>query len=380
MRWRFLPVILFACQDDTRNLEPQNLPEPTCPALFALPAPRCLAPWSETFGEAPQTALLDSRAEKLLYPRPGGVVTVNLLDQNSTSEPIEHPAVELATTPDFSAFATILAQGEIHDIYWWGNNSGYLHTLAEPWRADGHRVPLDNLRLSGNGKYLFFSTSADSFLIPDTNLLHDVYRLTLATSKLERISLGAAETDGPAYGARTHWNGDKVWFISTAISLGARFIGEGDVFFWENGEVKPAGFEERNVTGLEVSANGCVVITETANGLVIRDADQQSEIIGQRPVLAPSGRYLTYLNAQRRPVVREISTGAEAPLDVDGVTGATQALSFSADDGYLTAVGYGPTCPRPVYDELGQCQNCNCRLQGLYVMRNPLLPNPCNSP
>jgi hypothetical protein len=85
---------------------------------------------------------------------------------------------------------------------------------------DGNSL-LTSSSISGNGRYVAFSSSATNLIQNDTNGVEDVFVYDLQTDEVNRISLAlnGGQANGTSYGGSISTNGRYVAFISAASNL-----------------------------------------------------------------------------------------------------------------------------------------------------------------
>lgn len=89
--------------------------------------------------------------------------------------------------------------------------------LANAWANGESRAP----SISGDGRYVAFSSVADNLAAGDSNTLSDVYLRDRQTNTTQRISrgLGGTDTDGASFDARVGASGRWITFTSEATNL-----------------------------------------------------------------------------------------------------------------------------------------------------------------
>jgi len=143
--------------------------------------------------------------------------------------------------------------------------------------------------ISGNGRYVVFSSEATNLGSTDTNALPDVYLVDSETGNIERISVGVdnAEPDGDSWDAAINADGTCVAFASNAANLASDGNGQLDIFVrnrtsssTELVSVATGGGQANGPSwGPSLSSNGnLVAFISDANNLVAGDSDNTPDI------------------------------------------------------------------------------------------------------
>ncbi len=218
--------------------------------------------------------------------------------------------------------------------------------------------------ISGNGRFVSFSSDADNFLSNDTNGSTDIFVYDRDNDSIERVSIatGGAQADGTSSASSISGSGRYVAFQSTATNLVA---GDGngvsDIFVYdrdsdaiERVSVSTAGTQGNGESSAAaISANGrYVVFQSTATNLVAGDSNGASDIFvydrdsdtttrvslatgaGQAnggsyaASISADGRYVTFHSTASNLVTGD-SNGAADVFVYDRQTGTTTRISTS---------------------------------------------------
>ncbi|MCP4359801.1 MAG: hypothetical protein GY796_17475 [Chloroflexi bacterium] len=143
--------------------------------------------------------------------------------------------------------------------------------------------------ISGNGRYIVFSSSATNLVGEDNNLRDDVFRWDQQAKVMERISVDSneAEGNGHSHSPAISSDGSRIVFVSIAANLVSgdsnnlpdiflREINDDDTF-----RLSQSGATEANGDNLDpaISNNGdYVVFVSFSNNLVINDTNGYPDI------------------------------------------------------------------------------------------------------
>lgn len=163
-------------------------------------------------------------------------------------------------------------------------------TNSEGQKANAHCY---DARFSANGRYVVFNSSASNLVAGDTNNKEDIFRKDLQTGQVVRVSTNSAgaESSGISMEARISADGRYVAFLSEASNLVAGDTnGVWDVFRKDllTGETLRLSTSATGVQalpgqwsgwGMEISADGRMVILGTAGSLIPGDANNAIDIV-----------------------------------------------------------------------------------------------------
>jgi Tol biopolymer transport system component len=176
-----------------------------------------------------------------------------------------------------------------------------------------------NASLSGNGRYVAFSSSATNLVAEDDELFPDIFfhdRKQGTTTRVSRPLPGPEEVDGQSIGAFVSRNGRFVAFSSFASNL-VEGDGNGvaDAFVWE----RKTGL----VTRVSVSSAG----VESAMG-------------GRVEGISASGRYVSFVSSTP-DLVADDENGEVDIFVYDRRRGATRRASLASDGSEAEGQSYG---------------------------------------
>lgn len=204
--------------------------------------------------------------------------------------------------------------------------------------------------LSGDGRYVAFTSTADNLVPGDTNKALDVFvrdlqsvTTTLASISLDGFGFGNGDSHSPCLSA----DGRYLTFLSKAGNLAPELsTSTNENLFWRDLQV---GSTHALTTGgawsFSMSADGRFVafsgVRETpAGGLFLWDSKQNSLVYtnaGQRTIalgVSPDGNRIAALTGQLTLFVFERDTGASKQMNMTG--GAPRlGLRFSGDSRFL---------------------------------------------
>lgn len=245
--------------------------------------------------------------------------------------------------------------------------------------------------LSSNGQYVVFASVATNLAAGSTRTTADLFLKDRVAGTIERIttSLTGGDANDDAVGARISGNGAYVAFSSSATNLTAQSSGNGarDVYLWQaatHGLTNLTALAgAASSTGVDVSSTG-VVVFETSRALVASDTNAQTDIYawsmatGQftrvsttssgaqvglsstDAAISDDGRYVVFrsfsddlvagdTNSWPDIFVKDLVTGVVAKLSPPGGTQANQSsggAEISADGAWIvfetSATNLGP--------------------------------------
>ncbi len=193
-------------------------------------------------------------------------------------------------------------------------------------------------RISGNGRYVTFSSSADNLVANDGNQQSDVFVHDLVTSTTTAVSVttSGAVGNGPSSQPAINQDGRYVAFASTAANLVGGDTNTGsDVFRRDRTagvtirlSVTTAGTEaQAGSSGPAINGNGSVIAYEsTATNLIAVDANDSTDVF-----------------------VRNVTTQTTNMASVDNgsvpTQGSSHTVTISADARYVAFVSWGQLVP-----------------------------------
>jgi Tol biopolymer transport system component len=134
----------------------------------------------------------------------------------------------------FTTFATNLAAGDdsYADIYAKNLNTGALTRVSTDSNGVGANGSSDNAAVSGDGRYVVFTSQADNLVWRDTNGVRDVFRKDLLTGETVRVSVSTEGQQGlgESSNASISNNGRYVLFESKSNFTAGDGDGRADIF------------------------------------------------------------------------------------------------------------------------------------------------------
>lgn len=174
--------------------------------------------------------------------------------------------------------------------------------------------------ISGDGRYVAFTSDADNLVSGDTNAYSDVFIHDTTTGVTERTSTSTAGDGGnlPSGAASVSWNGRFVAYYSLASNLVA-----GDTNGWWDVFVKDRnnGYTER----VSVSSGG-----GESNGM------------SHEPAISFDGRYVAFASASTNLAVGDTNATDDIYLR-DRIGGTTERISVASDGSNTDAGSYKPS-------------------------------------
>ncbi|RIK08766.1 MAG: hypothetical protein DCC49_08400 [Acidobacteria bacterium] len=162
--------------------------------------------------------------------------------------------------------------------------------------------------ISGDGRYVGFTSDADNLVADDTNTYSDVFIRDTLTGVTERVSTSTAGDHGnlPSGAPSVSWNGRFVAFYSLANNLVA-----GDTNSWWDVFIKDRnnGYTQR----VSVSSGGA-----------------QSDGMSYEPAISFDGRFVAFTSAATSLVAGDTNSTDDIYLR-DRVAGTTERISVASD-------------------------------------------------
>lgn len=174
--------------------------------------------------------------------------------------------------------------------------------------------------ISGDGRYVAFTSDADNLVTDDANAYSDVFIHDTLTGVTERISTSTAGDNGnlPAGAPSMSWNGRFVAFYSLANNLVA-----GDTNGWWDVFVKDRsnGYTQR----VSISSGGT-----------------ESDGMSHEPAISFDGRYVAFASAATNLAAGDTNATDDIYLR-DRVSSTTERISVASDGSNTDAGSYKPS-------------------------------------
>jgi Tol biopolymer transport system component len=228
--------------------------------------------------------------------------------------------------------------------------------------------------ITGDGRYVAFSSDASNLVAGDTNGTEDVFVYDRQSGETRRLSVSSsgAQANGPSgYGVAISDDGRYVSFSSSATSLVADDTnGKQDVFVHDlqsgvtrRVSVSSAGAEGKgNSYSADVSADGrYVCFSSTASNLVAGDTNNATDIFvydvqsgetrrvsvsstgteadrasREGPSISADGRYVAFTSAARNLIADDTNTNTDIFVH-DLQSGETQRVSVKSSGAPITS-------------------------------------------
>jgi Tol biopolymer transport system component len=184
----------------------------------------------------------------------------------------------------------------------WGQNLGIERVSFG--QAIGANAAVEDVAISGDGRYVAFATAADNLVPGDTNGASDVFVLDRQTGDIERVSVASNgdEGNGASFGPSISDDGQLVAFVSAASNLvGGDTLGNDDIFVHDR--------DSGETTRVSVSSAGVQANGRSLNGMISGD-----------------GRYVAFA-ADATNLVTNDTNGFRDIFRHDRNTGATILIS-----------------------------------------------------
>jgi Tol biopolymer transport system component len=146
----------------------------------------------------------------------------------------------------------------------WGQNLGIERVSFG--QAIGANAAVEDVAISGNGRFVAFATAADNLVPGDINGASDVFVLNRQTGDIERVSVASdgAEGNAASYGPSISDDGQLVAFTSAASNLvDGDTLGNDDIFVHDR--------DSGETTRVSVSSTGVQANGRSLNGRISGD-------------------------------------------------------------------------------------------------------------
>jgi Tol biopolymer transport system component len=209
-------------------------------------------------------------------------------------------------------------------------------------QADGGS---SNPRISGDGRYVAFVSSATNLVPGDTNGVDDVFLhdRVLGTTTRVSVTTGGVQADGASSDAFLSWNGQVVTFSSYATNLVA---GDGngreDVFVYDAGTTTRVSGDSGGTVSA-ISADGRFVaygsdqvyLYDRANGTAVlasvaTDGTPALPSTSRWPAVSNDGRYVAFVSSSTNLVPGD-TNGVDDLFVRDTVLGQTTRVNLAGD-------------------------------------------------
>lgn len=271
----------------------------------------------------------------------------------------------------FSSFATNLVAGDTNGYYdvflkdTVTNSVTRVSVDSSGGQANGHS---QDPKISGDGKYVMYKSSATNLVAGDTNGYGDVFRHNIATAVTERASVDSSGTQANGYSddAVIDLEGRFVAFTTTSTNLDPAVTdtnGVSDVAIkdMQGGTVTYLSQSDAGVLSngssnfARISCDGrYVVFTSSGSNLVASDTNGQqdvflSDLLGTRTLTSTTlggngsssgddiscdGRYVLYTSSATNQISGDTNGVSEA-FRYERTTGTKQRVSLK-EDGTVT--------------------------------------------
>jgi hypothetical protein len=262
----------------------------------------------------------------------GATTRVSVSTTNIESEaPSNRPSI--STNGDRVAFISDAVSITVGDTN--SSRDAFLRTISTGTTA---RVSLDgagtqilgdttDVKISGNGQYVFFVSENDSIVAGDTNTANDIFRKTVATGAVIRVSVNTVGVEGDESSSRmdVDYTGDIVVFESGATTY---VPGSGAVnnIFLKN--IATNTISRISSSGSATEPNGNSYFGKISrDGSTVMFLSQATDIIAGDT----NGVIDTFVHKPATGITERVSTYLAGQIDDDTYVG-----SLSSDGTYIT--------------------------------------------
>jgi Tol biopolymer transport system component len=265
--------------------------------------------------------------------------TTSLVSRDSLGQQLSENSFDPCVSADgrFVAFVTLAGidpddQDANYDVYLRDVQAGTTEWISNPLVVSGHTGTSWEPAISGDGRYVAFSSNGTGIVAQDTNLYYDVFlrdRL-LGTTTRVNVSNEGQHSNGTGSAPSLSANGRRVAWLDSATNFHPGVLGPWEYHAYlrdldagttEMVDLAPSGRPgDSGITSEPtISPDGsCVAFGSSAKNL-IEDLPAQGSPIG--------------------PYVRRFPGGVEAihtDVAIPGMSPFQSGFSFSADNRYLT--------------------------------------------
>jgi Tol biopolymer transport system component len=274
----------------------------------------------------------------------------------------------------FASEASNLVEGDtngVRDIFLKDWQTGDIRRLSLDSQENQANGPSTLPTISGDGRWVAFSSSASNLVDDDTNGVEDIFVVEIATGSIERISTTSSGTqaNGPSTEPVISSNGQYVAYISTATNLypGAD-SGWAEIFFFDRyhhavwwASMPYSGANNNDSRDVAISADGnWVAFSSRSSVLVPGDNNGRSDVLlwsrgdasltlistpggtvgsdgsSYNPSLSANGRYIAFQSLAKNlaPPLAEMDNYLQDIILLDRSTNSFAYVSVSTTGGY----------------------------------------------
>lgn len=229
------------------------------------------------------------------------------------------------------------------DVYLYDRGKRALELVSKSASGEVANAGATHPRLTGDGRYLVFSSGADNLVVGDTNGKGDVFRRDLRTGEVLLLSVTStgAQGNGNSFAPAISDDGTRVVFVSSAFNLiPDDFNGANDIFLRD----LAAGTTTRvsaSVSGFDadfssffpaISGDGrFVAFASNATNLVPDDSNQVSDVFLRELATSTTSRVSVATNG----------TQGDGASNVPSISRDGRFVAFSSSSSNLAPIPYG---------------------------------------
>lgn len=185
-----------------------------------------------------------------------------------------------------------------------------------------------NPTISGDGRYVAFTSGATNLVPGDTNGVRDVFVRDLLSGRTSRASLNS--TGGQANGGQFNGGSD-----SPSISADGRHV----AFDSDATNLVRAGADSNGVRDVFVRD----LVTRTTRRVSLSNAGVQGNEYSYEPSISADGRYVAFTSAASNLAPGDSNRYTDDVFIRDTVSGRTRRVSVSSSGGELSDYSRGPS-------------------------------------
>lgn len=193
----------------------------------------------------------------------------------------------------FASDATDLVAGDSNaarDIFIFDYQTNLVRRLSVSQQGSQGNGASNNPAISGNGRYVAFSSEANNLIVGDTNGFSDIYVVDVITGLISRVSVatGGGQANNPSFRPAISTTGRYIVFESSATNLDAAYtVASGTHIYIRDRDVSGSGIFD---TAGNVSTRLADVDSATPASVVANASSLQAAISSDGSTIAFSSR------------------------------------------------------------------------------------------
>ncbi len=211
-----------------------------------------------------------------------------------------------------------------HDVFIYDRQSGNVERVTTGWHSYSSNDDSHLPSISGDGRYVVFSSKASDLILGDTNDKEDIFCYDRQTGLLEIISLApdGSQTSGYNYQASISANGRFVAFVSTASNLDGETNNLKNIFVYDR-QTQDMRCLSKAYDGSDASSNSLLPSISGSGRYVAFESGAQNLVLDESGgkwdifITASSlGAHLVSLTVGQ--IVTDVDFGNMLPAEIHG--------------------------------------------------------------